>query len=128
MPEIASLVKAMAEAEKQSLSSPAIPARHIDDYRFPVKRSSQHLLYEAGFTIVWCDVSRKRTIICNGQTADIFFQQRKENTIQRAAIYSSPRFIVFLGGNLIPTSRDMLVWSGILIDHRNNRYKFSHNR
>lgn len=81
---------------------------------FPFSVEQQKMLYQAGFKIVFCDTEKRQVLVCNGQSVDIIQQDTRESTRQRAKVFLSPQFLVFLDDALLPDSLDQLNRSGFI--------------
>ena len=75
---------------------------------FPLSYSQQALLFQAGYSLVYCDVQHRKVYINNGRTCDVINQDTRENTAQRAEIYLDAQFITFRQQEIMPKSLNQL--------------------
>lgn len=75
---------------------------------FPLSHYQQSLLFQAGYTLVFCDVINRKVHINNGKTCDTICQETRENTAQRAEVYISSNQITFRSDEIMPKSLKQL--------------------
>jgi hypothetical protein len=80
----------------------------------PITYLQKRILLKAGFSIVICDTRYKSVTIVTPNDTVTLPQETKENTRQRAMVYTSPNMVVFLDGVMSSLSMDQLNRSGIV--------------